>query len=69
MLIISLMKRYSNVLINVVTAFLHGELQDGEKICMKCPPGLESEEGTILILKNTIYGLVQAARAAQANWF
>ena len=63
MLIVSLMKRYSNVLIDVVTAFLHGELQDGEEIYMECPLGLESEEGTILILKKTIYGLVQAARA------
>ena len=51
------------MLIDVVTAFLHGELQDGEEIYMECPPGLEAEEGTVLILTKTIYGLVQAARA------
>ena len=46
-----------------IAAFLHGELQDGEKIYMECPPGLEAEERMVLILTKTIYGLVQAARA------
>ena len=63
MLIVSLMKRYSNVLIDVVTAFLHGEFQDGKEIYRECPLGLEAEERTVLILTKTIYGLVQAARA------
>ena len=57
------MKRYSNVLSDVVTAFLHGEFQDGKEIYMECPLGLKAEEGMVLILTKTIYGLVQAARA------
>ena len=51
------------MLIDVVTAFLHGELQDGKEIYRECQPGLEAEEGMVLILTKTIYGLVQAARA------
>ena len=50
-------------LIDVETAFLHGELAEGEEIYMECPDGMSREEWECLMLLKTIYGLVQAARA------
>jgi len=54
---------YSNVIIDVETAFLHGDLGIDEEIYMECPPGLDCRNNEILILEKTIYGLVQAAKA------
>jgi hypothetical protein len=50
-------------LIDVETAFLHGELAEGEEIYMECPDGMSREEWECLMLLKTIYGPVQAARA------
>ena len=47
-------------IINVETAFLHGDLK--EEIFMEIPPGMEASKDECLILKKTIYGLVQSAR-------
>jgi len=46
--------------INIETAFLHGDLK--ETIYMEIPKGMEAEKGKCLVLKKTIYGLVQSAR-------
>ena len=67
MLVLSVLNGWTNVLIDVVTAFLHGELGTDEEVYMECPPGLEEIQdvgtGKVLLLQKTIYGLVQAARA------
>ena len=63
MMLISMVYGYSNVIIDVETAFLHGDLEENEEIYMECPPGMEHEEDEVLLLQKTIYGLVQAARA------
>ena len=47
-------------IIDVETAFLHGDLE--EEIYMDIPKGLNAEEDECLLLLKTIYGLVQAAR-------
>ena len=47
-------------LLDVETAFLHGELK--EEIYMDCPEGLEHNEGECLLLIKTLYGLVQSGR-------
>ena len=47
-------------LIDVVTAFLHGNLY--EEIYMECPPGLVHQHDEVLLLLKALYGLVQAAR-------
>ena len=59
----SLVNNYTNIIIDVETAFLHGELEQDEEIYMECPPGLNAGEDKILKLEKTIYGLVQAAKA------
>ena len=46
--------------IDIETAFLHGELK--ETIYMEIPKGMEANKNECLILKRTIYGLVQSAR-------
>ena len=53
-------------LIDVETAFLHGELE--ETIFMECPKGLEHEDDEVLLLKKSLYGLVQAARQFHKKW-
>ena len=47
-------------IVDVETAFLHGDLE-GIEIYMDCPPGLESEKDEALQLNRTIYGLAQSA--------
>jgi hypothetical protein len=47
-------------IVDIETAFLHGNLK--EKIYMKIPKRIEASENECLILKKTIYGLVQSAR-------
>jgi hypothetical protein len=46
-------------------AFLHGLFQDNEEIYMHVPEGLEDhyDKDEVLLLKKTIYGLKQSARA------
>ena len=58
---------YSNVIIAIVTAFLHGELEIGEEVYMECPQGMNQPKDKVLLLMKTIYGLVQAARAFYKN--
>jgi hypothetical protein len=47
-------------IVDIETAFLHENLK--ETIYMKIPKGMEANENECLILKKTIYGLVQSAR-------
>ena len=47
-------------IIDITTAFLHGDLE--EEIYMHCPSGVQHEEDECLQLQKTIYGLVQSAR-------
>jgi hypothetical protein len=47
-------------IVNVETAFLHGNLQ--EEIYMNVPKGMNQDDNTCPLLKKTIYGLVQSAR-------
>jgi Reverse transcriptase (RNA-dependent DNA polymerase) len=50
----------SGKMIDIETAFLHGNLK--ETIFMEIPKGMDSNKDECLILKRTIYGLVQSAR-------
>jgi hypothetical protein len=65
-IVLSLIKKWGckGFALDVETAFLHGILD--EEIYMKIPEGYDPEElrgeKRILILKKSIYGLVQAAR-------
>jgi hypothetical protein len=45
---------------DIETAFLHGNIK--ETIYMEIPKGMEANDNECLILKTTIYGLVQSAR-------
>jgi hypothetical protein len=47
-------------IVDVETAFLHGNLQ--EDVYMNVPKGMSQYDNTCLLLKKTIYGLVQSAR-------
>jgi hypothetical protein len=47
-------------IVDVETAFLHGDLQ--EEIYMNVPKGLSQDDNTCLLLKKSIYGLVQSER-------
>jgi hypothetical protein len=47
-------------IVDVETAFLHGNLQ--EEIYINVPKGMNQDDNTCLLLKKTIYGLVQSAR-------
>jgi hypothetical protein len=47
-------------IVDVETAFLHGDLQ--EEIYMNVSKGMSQDDNTCLLLKKTIYGLVQSAR-------
>ena len=61
LLIIVLLCGYDTKVIDVETAFLHGDLD--EDIYMDCPSGLEEcEKDQCLKLNKSIYGLVQGAR-------
>jgi len=61
LLIIVLLYGYNTKVINVETAFLHGDLE--EDIYMDCPSGLdECGEQECPKLNKSIYGLVQGAR-------
>ena len=61
LLIVVLLFGFETKIVDVETAFLHGELE--EDIYMECPPGLEGcGKEDCLRLNKSIYGLVQGAR-------
>ena len=60
MLIAKLMWGLQASIIDVETAFLHGDLS--EEIYMNIPEGMSKGQDHCLLLKKTIYGLVQSAR-------
>jgi Reverse transcriptase (RNA-dependent DNA polymerase) len=60
MLVSKLIWDLQALIINVGTAFLHGELQ--EEICMNVSQGLGTDPNYCFKLTKTIYGLVQSAR-------
>jgi len=47
---------------DVVTAFLNGELLENEAVYMKVPDGIGLRVGTIVRLRRTLYGLKQSPR-------
>jgi Reverse transcriptase (RNA-dependent DNA polymerase) len=57
MLIITLTRGLHSTIIDVETAFLHGNPK--EEIYMNIPDGLDSNSNECLRIKKTIYGLVQ----------
>src|SRR6056300_736434 len=61
MMVCMLIFHLKGVLVDVETAFLHGELE-GNDIYMECPKGMVHMEDECLQLMKTIYGLVQSAR-------
>jgi hypothetical protein len=60
MLIAKLVWDMTSTVVDIETAFLHGDLD--EEIYMEVPKGLEIEHNKKLMLKKAIYGLVQSAR-------
>ena len=62
LLVVGMVLGYIAKLVDVSTAFLHGDLKDTE-IYMDCPPGMKHKEDECLRLNKSIYGLVQSARA------
>jgi len=56
---IAMVMKLDAVTFNVETAFLHGDLK--EKMHMDCPDGMVTFGNECLLLKQTIYGLVQSA--------
>lgn len=64
-LILAIMAKWHVEVVDVKGAFLHGEFEDGEIIHMEIPKGFERfyKKNTVLKLKKTLYGLIQAAIA------
>lgn len=60
LIVAMLVWRLDASIVDVETAFLHGDLE--EDIYMNCPEGMDSTEQECLHLLKSIYGLVQAAR-------
>ena len=60
-LILKMILKLMSLIVDIETAFLHGDLK--EEIFMDCPPGLVHTVEECLLLLKTIYGLVQSARA------
>ena len=60
MLIAKLVWNMTSTVVDIETAFLHGDLD--EEIYMDIPMGLVTEPNKKLLLQKTIYGLVQSAR-------
>ena len=63
LLVVGMVLGYIAKLVDVSTAFLHGDLKDTEIYMMDCPPGMKHKEDECLRLNKSIYGLVQSARA------
>jgi len=61
LIICIIMANLSAKIVDVETAFLHGDLE-GIEIYMDCQQGLEAKPDECLLLNKTIYGLVQSAR-------
>jgi hypothetical protein len=53
---------FHSMIIDVETAFLYGEFEEGEEIYMECPKGMPRFGDECLLLQKTIYGLVQSGR-------
>lgn len=64
-LVLSIIFKWTNELVDVKGAFLCGNFQDEKPIYMKVPEGFERhyQGDVLLLLRRTIYGLKQAARA------
>jgi hypothetical protein len=60
MLIAKLVWDMTSTVVDIETPFLHGNLD--EEIYMDVPMGLSTEPNKKLLLRKTIYGLVQSAR-------
>jgi hypothetical protein len=60
MLIVKLIWDMTCSVVDIETAFLHGDLD--EDVYMEVPKGLEIEHNKKLMLRKIIYGLVQSAR-------
>jgi hypothetical protein len=60
LLIMMLTWNLKGKIVDIKTAFLHGNLK--ERIYMEVPEGMEANENQCLILKKTIYGLIQNVR-------
>jgi Reverse transcriptase (RNA-dependent DNA polymerase) len=60
MLIAKLIWNLQASIVDIETALLHGDLQ--EEIYMNVPEDLQQDSNSCLLLKKTIYGLVQSAR-------
>jgi hypothetical protein len=60
MLIAKLVWDITCSMVDIETTFIHRDLD--EEICMEVPKGLEIEQNKKLMLRKTIYGLVQSAR-------
>ena len=60
MLIVKLIWKLQASIINVETAFLHGDLQ--EDMYMTIPEGMESNNNACALLNKTIYGLCISLR-------
>ena len=60
LIICMILGKLSAKIVDVETAFLHGELE-GIGIYMDCPQGLNTGPDECLLLNKTIYGLVQLA--------
>jgi len=58
-MVMKLQMNLDAVIFDVETAFLHGDLK--EKTYMNCPDGMVTFGNECLLLKQTIYGLVQSA--------
>jgi hypothetical protein len=55
----------TSTVVDIETAFLHGDLD--EEIYMEVPKGLEIKHNKKLMLKKTIYALVQSVRKIYEN--
>jgi Reverse transcriptase (RNA-dependent DNA polymerase) len=64
-LILAIMTKWHIDVVDTNEAFLHGEFEDGEITHMELAKGFERfyKQKTVLKLKMTLYGLIQAAMA------
>ena len=63
MITAKIVNHYTSRIVDIERAFLHGVLEEHEKVYMNCPEGLDHNDGQAVVLIKTIYGLVQASRA------
>ena len=60
MIAVMMMMGLKAKIVDIETAFLHGDLE--EEIYMDAPEGIRATEDEVVKLEQTIYGLVQSAR-------